>query len=257
MAESAGNVIRCWRATEERILFMTASRECACMCLCVYVCVTVGGAAEHWYTSNKKFWSELRYHSSHFTQPDTEDFNVWVWSVWAAWSMAALAQSCSTLNNKWWDRLQAPSLSHTLLLHQSTVVHIMDSRSKLNFYCFQMSTSKCVETCQFQSWVITHGPPDWELEKQNNGVSFRKIFCVFLCIVCFCFSVSLPVSQFGLFPSQTVCLLQSITDYIHPICLPAHLPVWLNCMNLGLYHQPWLSFPISSLVVWLSVSLSY
>ncbi len=153
-----------------------------------------------------------------------EDFNVWVWSVWAAWSMAALAQSHSTLNNKWWDRLQAPSLSHTLLLHQSTVVHIMDSRSKLNFYYFQMSTSKCVETCQFQSWIITHGPPDWELEKVNNGVRILKVFCIFFCIECFCFSLSLPVSQYGLFPSQTVCLLQiTVILYAYPSACLAKL----------------------------------
>lgn len=73
--------------------------------------------------------------------------------------------SHTTLNNEWWDRLQALTLSHILLLHQSTVVCIMDIRSKLTFYYFQISTSECVEICQFLCWIVAYGPPNWELEK--------------------------------------------------------------------------------------------
>lgn len=52
------------------------------------------------------------------------------------------------------------------------------------------------------------------------------------------------------------CLLQSITDYSQPIFMPVHLPVWLNCINIGLYHTLCLLFPPFSLVVSLSVYLS-
>lgn len=133
-------------------------------------------------------------------------------------------------------------LSHTLLLHQSTAVHIMDIRSKLNFYYFQMSTSKCVETCQFQHWIITYGPPEWELGKK--GVSFPDLFCAFLCISVF---LSLGLSIWSASFSNSL----PVTIYFQSICLPVH--VWINYINIGSYDPLWLLFHLFSLSTYLSV----
>lgn len=99
--------------------------------------------------------------------------------------------------------------------------------------CWNMSSM----STEFQYWIITHGPPDWELEKKNHCVSFHNLFCN-----CFLFARN--------------SLFFSVYYKLHSTYMLACPYTCLNCMNIGLYHPLWFLFPLFTLVVWLSVYLS-